>query len=133
VIRVEVEVCFSCLGPVTGGDPECPVCAIGFEGNGTPDPILLRVTGRGGWSPGDPGRTYGPPEDCYPPTGGEWDGDVQSVVRSDTGYHVPWRELPCPTQMLIESEMAEAAETAYAEDDSAECADEDAWDARNDR
>ena len=34
------------------------------------------------WSPGDPGRVWGPPEHCYPPEPPEL--EILSIKRSDT-------------------------------------------------
>lgn len=48
-------------------------------------PAMIRVTH---WEPYDPGRSYGPPEDCYPPSGGygEW------IVCDRQGRPAPWLE-----------------------------------------
>lgn len=125
MIRVEVEVCSACLGPAGGPGRAGRAC-----GECMWSTCLLTVEGRGGWSPGDPGRTYGPPEDCYPPTGGEWDGDVTRVTRDDTGAVVAWDALPQATQDAACDLLTDAAEQAWREDDSDECDDEDRADAR---
>ena len=110
MIRVELEVCPLCLGPATGCDPECP-------GN-SEDVIQLLAEGTDRWCPGTPGRTYGPPEDCYPPEPGEWGGDVTRVTRSDTGALVPWNDLPEPTQDLACELLAEESYSRWCEEDT---------------
>ena len=40
-------------------------------------------------TPYDPGRTSGPPEDCYPPEGGE--AEIVYVLDPE-GHHVDWTE-----------------------------------------
>ena len=45
-------------------------------------------------SPGDPGKTYGLPEDCYPPEPAEW--EVESIYLHATPRGVKRVELTMP-------------------------------------
>lgn len=48
--------------------------------------LTLRVEGTA--TPYDPGRTSGPPEDCYPPEGGEVEIDTVWLVREGTELEI---------------------------------------------
>ena len=60
------------------------------------------------YAPADPGRTYGPPEDCWPPEPAVVDFDVLDR----RGRAAPWleRKLSVDDIARIEGELIEAAE-----------------------
>lgn len=85
------------------------------------------------WSPGSPGKTYGPPEDCYPPEGPEV--EVEAVFRSDDKTETDISsKLSKETMQHLEDQCAEAGEEAAndayeaAMEDKAEAARKREWD-----
>lgn len=77
-------------------DIEVRVCGI---------PAIARVTH---YRPGDPGRTSGPPEYCYPPEPTE----LEWVVLDRRGRPAPWleRKLTDAERERIERELIECLE-----------------------
>ena len=76
----------------------------------------------GVFTPGDPGRTYGPPEDCYPPEGAEFEiTGVSFKVQDPTPFQ--WGiadalQIAIPCGVLTDDEwerLIEAAERAAGE------------------
>lgn len=55
-------------------------------------------------TPYDPGRTYGPPEDCYPPEGGEVEIEKVSIIAED-GSETPY--IPTNEQLIAWTEEIE--------------------------
>lgn len=82
------------------------------------------------FTPGTPGRLYGPPEDCYPPEGPEV--EVLSARFTDTGESV---ELTNHEYDLLAEKIEANAESAYADAMEAreEARAEARWESRHDR
>jgi len=86
------------------------------------------------YTPGSPGKLYGPPEDCYPPTPAEMEfiSATCGGVRFDTpDKFAVWasqqRDEATPTETLL-LQIAELAEREYA--DTCEAAQDDEDDRR---
>jgi len=56
------------------------------------------------FSPGDPGRTYGPPEKCYPPEPDELDiTEVQNLAGDDITDQISVEELEKLTERIYDN------------------------------
>lgn len=81
-------------------------------------------------TPYDPGRTYGPPEKCYPPEGGEV--EIESVCKD--GVEIPYEDwekigLYSAEARRIEDAALEKADKLAEESEGRA---EDAYDAKRD-
>lgn len=101
-----------------------------FETEVEVDGNPVEVTVVYSYSPGSPGKTYGPPENCYPPEGP--DVDIESIFLTDDKTETDISEKLSKKQMesLIE-QCCEAGEEA--EHDAYEAAMEDKADAARER
>lgn len=66
--------------------------------------LMLRVEGTA--TPYDPGRTSGPPEDCYPPEGGEVEIDTVWLIHPAAKPHGEPVELEISPLLLLLGDAA---------------------------
>lgn len=82
------------------------------------------------WTPGSPGRTYGPPEDCYPPEGPEVDIEGIFLTEDKTKTDISAKLSKETMESLVEYCAEQGEEHAY---DAYEAAMEDKADADRER
>jgi hypothetical protein len=90
----------------------------------------VEVTAEYSYSPGSPGKTYGPPENCYPPEGAEAEVEIVYLTDDKTKTDI----MPRLSTEIIESLFEQACEEGEEGDaDAYERAMEDKADAARER
>lgn len=77
-------------------------------------PETLEVTVKANYTPGSPGKLYGPPEDCYP----EEPAEVELLsIRGDDGFVLDPSELSSEEQSRLEQDVIDWVDSQLFEED----------------
>lgn len=91
--------------------------------DGTPTPVVVEYS----YHPGHSGRTYGPPEDCYPPEGAEAEIERIYAVADPTKADLSAKVKTEVQAQLSEQSCYEAEEAEESAYEAAADAKYDAW------